>query len=167
MAQNVFFVKILVKLDVMLDPRIFIYWLILKTLSLVCVCACGLAHSSVFICVGVPVGHLKMADKFSRKKYFNNPAHTISKLDYGNILSKEAWKTDNFQKKWKLACLALILKRRKLWKSKAIDKVTPETNNCIYWKIFPYLFAGMWISVLKKKFIYFFLISGNLKRFSI
>ena len=84
----------------------------------------------------------------------------------GNILSKEAWKADNFQKKWKHACLALVLKRRKLWKSKAIDKVTPETNNCIYWKIFPYLFAGMWISVLKKIF-FFFLISSNLKRFSI
>ena len=60
--RNIFLVKVLVKLDVKLGPRIFIYWLILKNLSLVCVCVYALAHSYVFMCVSAPVLHLKIAD---------------------------------------------------------------------------------------------------------
>ena len=138
MAQNIFFVRILVKLDVKLDSRIFIYWLISKTLSLVFVCVYALANSYMFMCVGVPVRHLKMKDKFCRKNYFNNPTHTrFPNWDHWKHSLKRSLKTSNTQKKWKLAPIALVLRRRKFWKSKAINKVTPETNNCTYWKIFP------------------------------
>ena len=57
LVRDIFFLRILVKFDVKLDPRIFIYWLISKTLSLVfvymymhsltCMCSCA----SVFLCV--------------------------------------------------------------------------------------------------------------------
>ena len=74
------FVRIMVKLDVKLDLRRFIKLLILKPRSLACVCVFALAHSYVFMCISVPVRYLEMVDEFWRKKYFYNPAHTISKL---------------------------------------------------------------------------------------
>ena len=74
------FVRIMVKLDVKLDLRRFIKWLILKPRSLACVCVFALAHWYVFMCISVPVRYLEMVDEFWRKKYFYNPAHTISKL---------------------------------------------------------------------------------------
>ena len=138
MTQNIFFVRILVKLDVKFDSRIFIYWLILKILSVVFVCVYALANSHMFMCVSVPVRHLKMNDKFFAERTILIILHTpdFQTETTGSILSKEAWK-QVIHKKWKLAPIALVLKRRRFWKSKAINKVTPETSNCTYWKIFP------------------------------
>ena len=76
-------------MDVKLYPMIFIYCLVLKTLTLVCVHVCALAQSYVFTCVSVPVHHLEIADKFCPKNYFNNPTHTISKLRLMEILSQK------------------------------------------------------------------------------
>ena len=88
-SKCIFFVRILVKFDVSMDCGIFIYLLTLKTLSLVCVYACAFAHSYVFMCISVPVHHLKIADKFCRKKYFDSPTHTqFQSWNIGNILSK-------------------------------------------------------------------------------
>ena len=115
MAQNIFFVRI--KLDVKLDPRMFIYLLILKTPSLVCVCVFALGHSYVFMCISVPVRYLEMVDKFWRKNYFYNCTHTISKLRLLETFSQK-----NFEKQ-----VSNFKKRRNFWKSKDIDKFTPVT----------------------------------------
>ena len=70
MAQNIFFMRILFKLDVKLDARKFMYLFVLETLSLPCICVCALAHAYVLMCVSVPVRHLEMTDKFCQKKLF-------------------------------------------------------------------------------------------------
>ena len=107
----------------------------------------------------VPVRHREMDDKFWRKNYFNNPTHLISKLRLLGTFSQKKLEKKFPKKRWKLVPIALVLKRRNLWKSKAIlwksktvDKVTPETSNRTYCKIrtFPYLFVDMRISVLNK-----------------
>ena len=154
MIHNIVFVRIPVTLDVELDPRILIYWVVLKTLSLVCVCICELAHSYVFICVIVPVCHL--ADKFCRtyRTYTcrHNPTYTrFPNWDYWKDSLKRSLKNRWFSTNWKLTPIALVLKRRTLSKSKAIDKVTLERSNHTYWKIFQYFSADMAILGFKKR----------------
>ena len=127
MAQNIFFVRI--KLDVKLDPRMFIYVLILKTPSLACVCVFALGHSYVFMCISVPVRYLETVDQFWRKNYFYNSTHTISKLRLLETFSQKNFQkqVSNFKKKENLLLKLKFLKRRNFWKSKDIDKFTPAT----------------------------------------
>ena len=149
MAQNIFFMRI--KLDVKLDPRMFIYLLILKTPSLACVCVFALGHSYVFMCVSVHVRYLEMVDQFWRKIYFYNSTHTISKLRLLETFSQKNFEkqVSNFKKKRKLAPIAQVFKKKKLLKIKGYWQV--HSSNFTSWKIFLYLFADMKISVLSKR----------------
>ena len=157
---------------VKLDARMFIYSLILKTPSLACVCVFALGHSYVFMCISVPVRYLEMIDKFRRKNYFYNPTHTIFKLrllenwDFSQknfekqVISKKTQKTKT--KKWKLAPVAQVLKKKKLLRIKGYWQV--YFSNFSSWNIFLYIFADMKVSVLIK---HWFLVLKNLNRFSI
>ena len=112
---------------VKLDPRMFIYSLILKTPSLACVCVFALGHSYVFMCSSVPVRYLEMVDKFWRKNDFYNPTHTISKLRLLKTFSQKNFEKQLISEKMKTCFCSSSFKKRNFWKSKAIDKFTPVT----------------------------------------
>ena len=107
----------------------------------------------VFICVSVPVCH--MVDKFCRtyRTYtcHHNPTYTrFLNWDYWKDSLKRSLKNRWFSTNWKLTPIALVLKRRTLSISKAIDKVTLERSNHTYWKILPYFSADMAILGFKR-----------------
>ena len=87
---------------VKLDPRMFIYSLILKTPSLACVCVFALGHSYVFMCSSVPVRYLEIIDKFCRKNNFYNLTHTISKLRLLETFSQKNFEKQVISKKKKM-----------------------------------------------------------------
>ena len=150
---------------VKLDPRMFIYSLILKTPSLACVCVFALGHSYVFMCSSVPVRYLEIVDKFCRKNNFYNLTHTISKLRLLETFSQKNFENQVIskkKKKWKLAPLAQVLKKKKLLKIKGSWQV--YSSNFTSWKIFLYVFADMKILVLSKRW---FLGLKNLNRLTI
>ena len=152
MVQKVFFVRIMVKLDVKLDSRMFIYSLLLKPLVWL-----ALGHWYVFMCISVPMRYLEMVDKFWRKSYFYNPTHTITKLRFLETFSQKNFKNRKFKKKEKEKLLLWLKfqKRRNFWKSKAIDKFTPVNlllekyfcNFLLTWR-FPYS-KKRWFLALK------------------
>ena len=133
MVQKVFFVRIMVKLDVKLDSRMFIYSLLLKPLVWL-----AFGHWYVFMCISVPMRYLEMVDKFWRKNYFYNPTHTITKLRFLETFSEKNFKNRKFQKKkkkkWKLAFVAQVSKKKKLLKIKGYWQV--YSSKFISWKIF-------------------------------
>ena len=59
--------------------------------------------------------------------------------DYWEHSLKRSLKKKISKKRWKLVPIALVLKRRNLWKSKTVDKFTPETSNRTYCKIHTFL----------------------------
>ena len=129
MVQKVFFVRIMIKLDVKLDSRMFIYSLLLKPLVWL-----ALGHWHVFMCISVPMRYLEMVDKFWRKSYFYNPTHTITKLRFLETFSQKNFKNRKFQKKWKLASVAQVSEKKKLLKVKGYWQV--YSSKFISWKIF-------------------------------
>ena len=74
------------------------------------------------------------------------------------MLSKEAWKTGNFQK-MKTCSYSYSFKKKIALKIKRYLQVTAETSNCTYWKIFPQLSTDIRISLLIKVW---FLVLKNL-----
>ena len=87
-------------LDVKLDPRILIYWVVLKTLSLVCYVyvhslTCMCSYVLVFLCVtwltnfAVHTVHIHA--------FITLNTHDFQTETTGKTLWKEAWKIGDFQ----------------------------------------------------------------------